>query len=217
MCGDGRWKGKNIDSRDQYSSRRDDTESRYDRYRGNFRAAQPYSTYRSPSPEFGRYADSSRAEDFPDRERDNYHVRPVVGGLKTAVAELTKQVGGLTQEVRGLKNLTQEVRGIKPRLDSIDTRLAKVEAWEGRLDAVEQQLQERARSPARRRSPSPGSKCFACGGEGHYRSECPRPPTVTFEDQIRCWGCGERGHSNASCPRSRSHSSSLRIRETREN
>ena len=68
-----------------------------------------------------------------------------------------------------------------------------MKAWEGRLDAVEQQLRERARSPARRRSPSPASKCFACGGQGHYRYECPRPPTVTFEDQIRCLGCGERG------------------------
>ena len=113
------------------------------------------------------------------------------------MVELTKQVGGLTQEFRGL---TQEVRGMKGRLDSIDTRLAKVEAWESRLDAVEQQLREQARSPARRRSTSSGSKCFSCGGEGHYRYECPRPPTVTFEDQIRCLGCGERGHSNASCP-----------------
>ena len=123
------------------------------------------------------------------------------------MAELTKQVGGLTQEFRGL---TQEVRGMKGRLDSIDTRLAKVEAWESRLDAVEQQLREQARSPARRRSTSPGSKCFSCGGDGHYRYECPRPPTVTFEDQIRCLGCGERGHSNASCPRSGSHSSRLK-------
>ena len=123
------------------------------------------------------------------------------------MAELTKQVGGLTQEFKGL---TQEVRGMKSRLDSVDTRLAKVEAWGSRLDAVEQQLREQARSPARRRSPSPGSKCFSCGGEGHYRYECPSPPTVTFEDQIRCLGCGERGHSNASCPRSGSHSSSLK-------
>ena len=197
--------------RDQYQSRRDDGDSRFDRYRVNSRAAQSQSTYRARSPEFVGYGGSaSRAEDARDREwdsRDKYQVRAVSGGLEAAVAELTKQVGGLTQEFKGL---TQEVRGMKSRLDSVDTRLAKVEAWGSRLDAVEQQLREQARSPARRRSPSPGSKCFSCGGEGHYRYECPRPPTVTFEDQIRCLGCGERGHSNASCPRSGSHSSSLK-------
>ena len=63
-------------------------------------------------------------------------------------------------------------------------------------------------SPVRGRSPSPGSKCFSCGGKGHYRSVCPRSPTITFEDQIRCWGCGEGGHSRASCPQSRSRSTS---------
>ena len=101
------------------------------------------------------------------------------------------------------------------RLDSIDSRLAKVEAWEGRfskiedrLDSDEKQLLERAESPVRRRSPSPGSRCFACDGEGHCRSECLRPPTLTFEDQIRCLVCGELGHSNASCPRSGSYSPS---------
>ena len=184
------------DSRDRHN-RRGDTDSRYDRYRESLRAAQKYSTYQSRSPEFGRYEDFPCAEDFRDRERvrdsrDNYQyqVRAVSGGWETAMAELTKQVGGLVQEVRGIKTC----------LDSIDSRLSKVEAWEGRLGAVEQQLRERARSP------SPGSKCFSCGGEGHYRSECPRSPTVTFEDQIRCWGCGERGHSSASCPRSRSRS-----------
>ena len=53
-----------LDRRDQYLSRRDDTDSRYDHYRGNFRAAQPHSTYHSRSPKFGRYEDSlSRAED----------------------------------------------------------------------------------------------------------------------------------------------------------
>ena len=114
------------------------------------------------------------------------------------MAELTKQVGALVQEVRG----------IKTRLDSMDSRLSKVEDWEGRLAAVEQQQRERARSPVRRRLPSPGSKCFSCSGEGHYRSECPRSPTITFEDQIRCWGCGEGGHSRASCPQSRSRSTS---------
>ena len=190
------------DRRDQYQGRRDDGDSRFDRYRVNSRAAQSQSTYRARSPEFVGYGGSaSRAEDARDCEwdsRDKYQVRAVSGGLEAAVAELTKQVGGLTQEVRGMKS----------RLDSVDTRLAKVEAWGSRLDAVEQQLRERARSPARRRSPSPGSKCFSCGGEGHFRSECPRPPTVTFEDQFRCWNCGERGHSQAYCSRPRSRSAS---------
>ena len=72
---------------------------------------------------------------FIDRERvrdsrHNYQVRTVSGAWETAMAELTKQVGGLIQGVRG----------IKTRLDSIDSRLSKVEAWEGRLGAVEQQL-----------------------------------------------------------------------------
>ena len=184
-------------------NRRGDMDSRYERYRESTRPAQQYSTYQSRSQDFGRYEGSPRADDFRDRERvrdsrGNYQVRAVSGGWETAMAELTKQVGGLVQEVRG----------IKTRLDSIDSRLSKVEAWEGRLAAVEQQLRERARSPVRRRSPSPGSKCFSCGGEGHYRLECPRPPTVTFEDQFRCWECGEGGHSRASCPRSRSRSTS---------
>ena len=160
--------------------------------------------------EFRKYEDSPRTERFHDRERardkrDSYHVHAVAGGLETAIAELTKQVGGLTQEVRGMKT----------RLDSIDSRLAKVEAWEGmfikiedRLDSVDKQLWERAESPVRWRPPSPGSRGFACGGEGHCRSECPRPPTLTFEDQIQCLVCGERGHSNASCSRSGSRSSS---------
>ena len=184
-------------------NRRGDMDSRYERYRESPRPAQQYSTYQSRSQDFGRYEGSPRADDFRDRERvrdsrDNYQVRAVSGGWETAMAELAKQVGGLVQEVRG----------IKTRLDSIDSRLSKVEAWEGRLAAVEQQLRERARSPVWRRSPSPGSKCFSCGGERHYRSECPRPPTVTFEDQFRCWECGEGGHSRASCPRSRSRSTS---------
>ena len=190
------------DSWDRHN-RRGDIDSRYERYRESPRPAQQYSTYQSRSQDLGRYEGSPRAEDFRDRERvrdsrENYQVRAVSGGWETAMAELTKQVGGLVQEVRG----------IKTRLDSIDSRLSKVEAWEGRLTAVEQQQRDRARSPMRRRSLSPGSKCFSCGGEGHYRSECPRPPTVTFEDQIRCWECGEGGHSRASCPRSRSRSTS---------
>ena len=55
------------------------------------------------------------------------------------MAELTKQVGGLVQEVRG----------IKTRLEFIDSRLSKEEDWEGRLEAVEQQQRKRARSPVR--------------------------------------------------------------------
>ena len=190
------------DSWDRYN-KGGDMDSRYERYRESPRPTQQYSAYPSRSRDFGRYEGSPRADDSRDRERvrdsqENYQVRAVSGGWETAMAELTKQVGGLVQEVRG----------IKTRLDSIDSRLSKVEAWEGRLAAVEQQLRDRARSPVRRRSPSPGSKCFSCGGEGHYRSECPRPPTVTFEDQFRCWECGEGGHSRASCPRSRSRSTS---------
>ena len=97
-----------IDSRDWYYSRRGDTNNRYDRYRESPQAGQPYSTYRSRSPEFGRYEEFPHAEDFRDRERvrdsqDNYQVRAVLGGWKTAMAELTKQVGGLAQEVRGIK------------------------------------------------------------------------------------------------------------------
>ena len=204
-----------IDSWDHYSSRRGDRGSQYNCYRGNFQTAQSYAAHRSQSPEFRKYEDTPRTGGFHDCERardncDSYHVRAVAGGLETAIAELTKQVGGLTQEVRGMKT----------RLDSIDSRLAKVEAWEGRftkiegrLDSVEKLLRERAEFPMRRRSPSPESRCFACGGEGHCRSECPRPPTLTFEDQIRCLGCGEQGHSNDSCPRSGSYSSSLKGQE----
>ena len=209
-----------LDCRDQYPSRKDDVDSRSDRYRGSSRAVQSQSAYRARSPEFRRYEDSlSRAEDAHDRERDSrdkYQVRAVTGGLEAVVAELTKQVGGLTQEVtKQVGGLTQELRGVKSRLDSMDSRLAKVEAWEGRfikiedrLDSVEKQLRERIESPTRRRSPSPGSRCFACGGEGHCRSECPRPPTLTVEDRIRCLVCGEQGHNNASCSRSGSRSSS---------
>ena len=209
-----------LDCRDQYPSRRDDVDSRSDRYRGSSRAVQSQSAYRARSPEFRRYEGSlSRAEDAHDRERDSrdkYQVRAVTGGLEAVVAELTKQVGGLTQEVtKQVGGLTQELRGVKSRLDSMDSRLAKVEAWEGRfikiedrLDSVEKQLRERIESPTRRRSPSPGSRCFACGGEGHCRSKCPRPPTLTVEDWIRCLVCGEQGHNNASCSRSGSRSSS---------
>ena len=220
-----------LGCRNQYPSRRDDVDSRSDRYRGSSRAVQSQSAYRARSPEFRRYEDSlSRAEDAHDRERDSrdkYQVQAVTGGFEAVVAELTKQVGGLMQEltkqVGGLTQeltkqvggLTQELRGVKSRLDSMDSRLAKVEAWEGRfikiedrLDSVEKQLRERIESPARRRSPSPGSRCFACGEEGHCRSECPRPPTLTVEDQIRCLVCGEQGHNNASCSRSGSRSSS---------
>ena len=85
--------------------------------------------------------------------------------LEAAVAELTKQVGGLTQEVRGMKSRLDSIDSRLAKVEAweskVDSRLAKVEAWEGRLDAVEQQLREQARSPARRRSPSPGSKCFS--------------------------------------------------------
>ena len=209
-----------LDCRDQYPSRRDDVDSRSDRYRGSSRAVQSQSAYRARSPEFRRYEGSlSRAEDAHDRERDSrdkYQVRAVTGGLEAVVAELTKQVGGLTQEVtKQVGGLTQELRGVKSRLDSMDSRLAKVEAWEGRfikiedrLDSVEKQLRERIESPTRRRSPSPGSRCFACGGEGHCRSKCPRPPTLTVEDRIRCLVCGEQGHNNASCSRFGSRSSS---------
>ena len=166
-----------LDRRDQYLTRREDADSRYDRYRGNLRGAHPQSNYRARSPEFGRYEGSlPRAEDAHDRgrdSRDSYQVRAVTGGLEAAVAELTKQVGGLTQEVRGMKSRLDSIDSRLAKVEAweskVDSRLATVEAWEGRLDAVEQQLRERARSPGRRRSPSPGSKCFSCGGEGHYR------------------------------------------------
>ena len=231
-----------LDCRDKYPSSRDDVDSRSDRYRGSSRAEQSQSAYRARSPEFRRYEGSlSRAENGHDSERDSrdkYQVQAVTGGLEAVVAELTKQVGSLTQEltkqvgsltqeltkqVGGLTQeltkqvggLTQELRGVKSRLDSMDSRLAKVEAWEGRfikiedrLDSVEKQLRERIESPTRRRSPSPGSRCFACGGEGHCRSECPRPPTLTVKDRIRCLVCREQGHNNVSCSRSGSHSSS---------
>ena len=87
------------------------------------------------SPEFRRYEDTPRAEWFHDRERarhnrDSYHVQAIAGGLKTAIAELTKQVGGLAHEVRGMKT----------RLDSIDSRLPKVEAWEGRFIKIKDRL-----------------------------------------------------------------------------
>ena len=143
-----------LDRRDQYPSRRDDVDSRSDRYRGSSRAVQSQSAYRARSPEFTRYEGSlSCAEDAHDRERDGrdkYQVRAVTGGLEAVVAELTKQVGGLTQELtKQVGGLTQELRGVKSRLDSIDSRLAKVEAWEGRfikiedrLDSVDNQLQE---------------------------------------------------------------------------
>ena len=64
--------------RDQYQSRRDDGDSRFDRYGGNSRAAQSQSTYRARSPEFVGYGGSaSRAEDARDHEwdsRDKYQV-----------------------------------------------------------------------------------------------------------------------------------------------
>ena len=112
------------DSWDRHN-RRGDTDSQYERYRESPRPAQQYSTYQSRPQDFGRYKGSPRAEDFRDRERvrdswDNYQVRAVSGGWETAMAELTKQVGGLVQEVRG----------IKTRLDSMDSRLSKVEAWD---------------------------------------------------------------------------------------
>ena len=71
-----------IDSRDRHYSLRGDTDNRYDRYWESPRAAQPYSTYRSRSPEFGRYEEFPHAEDFLDRERvrdsrNNYQVRAV--------------------------------------------------------------------------------------------------------------------------------------------
>ena len=107
-------------------NRRGDMDSRYERYRESTRPAQQYSTYQSRSQDFGRYEGSPRADDFRDRERvrdsrDNYQVRAVSGGWETAMAELTKQVGGLVQEVRG----------IKTRLDSIDSRLSKVKLGRG--------------------------------------------------------------------------------------
>ena len=157
-----------IDSWDHNSSSRGDRGSQYNCFEG---ISKRHS--RSQSPEFRKYKDTPGTEEFYDCERardkrDSYHVRAVVAGLETAIAELTKQVGGLTQEVRGMTT----------RLDSIDCRLAKVEAWEGRftkiddrLDSDEKQLLERAESPVRRLSPSPRSRCFACGGEGHRRSE----------------------------------------------
>ena len=87
-------------------------DSRYERYRESSRPAQQYSTYQSRSQDFGRYEGSPRAEDFCDRERvrdsrNNYQVRAVSGGWETAMAELTKQVGGLVQEVRGIKTRGQ--------------------------------------------------------------------------------------------------------------
>ena len=88
----------------------------------------------------------------------------IEGGLEKSIAELTKQIGRLTQEVRSMELL----------LGCIASRLAKGGAWEegyvkieGWVDFVEQQLWERARSPATPPSPSPGSRCFACGEEGN--------------------------------------------------
>ena len=77
--------------------------------------APQYSAYPSRSQEFGRYEGSPRAEDSRDRERvrdsrENYQIRAVSGRWETAMAELTKQVGGLIQEVRGIKTRLDSYR-----------------------------------------------------------------------------------------------------------
>ena len=76
-----------------------------------------------------------------------YSISFTVAGIPEVrghIAELTKQGGG-----RGGGALTQEIRGVKPRLKSVDSRLAMVEAWErrfikieGRLDSVDSVKQQ---------------------------------------------------------------------------
>ncbi|RUS83879.1 hypothetical protein EGW08_008360 [Elysia chlorotica] len=58
---------------------------------------------------------------------------------------------------------------------------------------------ERASPSPRRRSPSPGNACFGCGATDHFRSDCPKKPSVTFQDQ-GCFQCGDKGHIRALCP-----------------
>ena len=118
--------------------------------------------------------------------------RGVGGWLEQAIAELTKQMGGLTQEIRGLKN----------RLDSIDSRLAEGEAWEGRLvkiegmlDSVEQDLPRGAGHPFQ----GVGVLLAANRGTTVQNVQGRQDPVLGF---------GERRHSNASCPISRSRSPS---------
>ena len=103
-------KREETDSWDHYSSRRGDRGSPCNCYRGNFQTVQLHAAYRSQSLEFRKYEDIPRTEGFHvcERARDNrdsYHVRPVAGGLETAIAELTKQVGGLDTGSQGYEKI----------------------------------------------------------------------------------------------------------------
>ena len=95
-----------LDRQDQYQVRTDDGDSRFDRYRGNSRAAQSQSTYRARSPEYGIY-EVSRADDAHDGERDRYQVRAVTGGIRSCCGGTHKTSRGLNSGVQGLKSGSQ--------------------------------------------------------------------------------------------------------------
>ena len=93
--------------------------------------------------------------------------RPEDGQLAAVERRMVERQGRLEARVA---NMEPRLANIEPRLANIEPRLTNIERDIRKLLDT---LQSRP-AASRERTKSPGGdRCYACGGQGHYRNQCP--------------------------------------------
>jgi len=85
-----------------------------------------------------------------------------------------------------------------PRVRCRDCSLAKKDAGVGARATAAGGVQLPA-APRPKLVPAAGTKCFACGQEGHMSFDCPKPRAPNGAKA--CFNCGQVGHRAVDCPK----------------